>query len=82
LSAAAAINVPTLAIAHYEDPLHPFEFAAALARTIRGAKLERVTSKSVDAQHHAEEVQQTLTAFHISATGAELQRLGNRALMF
>ena len=58
---AAGIAVPTLVIAHHLDPVHPFEFGAALARTIPGARLATVTPKSVDPRRHGAEVQDALT---------------------
>jgi pimeloyl-ACP methyl ester carboxylesterase len=60
---AAAIRVPTLVLAHHQDPVHPFHFGVALARTIRGARLVRLTPKSVDRERHATEIQQALTEF-------------------
>ena len=60
---AAGIRAPTLVIAHRHDPLHPFAFGAALARTIPGARLARVTARSIDEQRHADEVHDALVEF-------------------
>jgi pimeloyl-ACP methyl ester carboxylesterase len=59
---AAAIRVPTLVLAHDRDPIHPLQFGLDLARTIDGARLVRLTPKSVDRRVHAVEVQRALTA--------------------
>jgi pimeloyl-ACP methyl ester carboxylesterase len=63
LCEAVGIHAPALVIAHHQDPMHPFEFGAALAWTIPGAQLVRVTSKSVDARRHADEVQEAIAVF-------------------
>jgi pimeloyl-ACP methyl ester carboxylesterase len=60
---AAAIDVPTLVLAHHQDPIHRFEFGAALARAIPGAHFEELTPKSIDRERHAAEVQHFLAAF-------------------
>jgi pimeloyl-ACP methyl ester carboxylesterase len=60
---AAAIDVPTLVLAHHQDPIHRFEFGAALAHAIPGARLEELTPKSINREHHAAEVQHFLAAF-------------------
>jgi pimeloyl-ACP methyl ester carboxylesterase len=63
LSQAAAIQVPTLILAHHQDPIHAFHFGVALARSIQGARLVRLTPSSVDRQHRAEEVQRAMADF-------------------
>jgi pimeloyl-ACP methyl ester carboxylesterase len=60
---AAAIRVPTLVLAHDQDPIHPLQFGVDLARTIDGARFVRLTPKSVDPHAHAAEVQRALTEF-------------------
>jgi hypothetical protein len=60
---AAAIDMPTLVLAHHRDPIHCFEFGAALAHTIPGARLEELTPKSINRERHAAEVQHVLAAF-------------------
>jgi pimeloyl-ACP methyl ester carboxylesterase len=59
----AGIQQPTLVLANHQDPIHPFEFAAELARTIPGARLVEVTSKSVSVERHHQDVQQALELF-------------------
>jgi pimeloyl-ACP methyl ester carboxylesterase len=63
LREAATIQVPTLILAHHQDPIHPFHFGVALARSIQGARLVRLTPTSVDRQHRAEEIQQAMADF-------------------
>jgi pimeloyl-ACP methyl ester carboxylesterase len=63
LRQAAAIRVPTLVLAHGQDPVHPLQFGLAVARTIRDAWFVRLTPKSVDRQRHTAEVQRALTDF-------------------
>jgi pimeloyl-ACP methyl ester carboxylesterase len=63
LRAVAAIDVPTLVLAHHRDPIHRFEFGSTLARAIPGARLEELTPKSIDRERHAAEVQHLLAAF-------------------
>jgi pimeloyl-ACP methyl ester carboxylesterase len=61
--AAEAITVPTLVLAHRQDPIHRFEFGERLARAIPGARLVELTPKSIDRKRHAAEVQYCLEAF-------------------
>jgi pimeloyl-ACP methyl ester carboxylesterase len=70
---AAAIRVPTLVLAHRQDPIHRFAFGEALARAIPGARLVELTPKSVARERHAAEVQGCLEAFlsRFVASGAE-----------
>jgi hypothetical protein len=63
LRAAAAIRVPTLVLAHRQDPIHRFAFGEALARAIPGARLVALTPKSMDRGRHAAEVQRCLETF-------------------
>jgi pimeloyl-ACP methyl ester carboxylesterase len=63
LRAAAAIRVPTLVLAHRQDPIHRFAFGEALARAIPGARLVELTPKSIARERHAVEVQNCLDAF-------------------
>lgn len=60
---AAAIRVPALVLAHDQDPIHPLAFGVALARTVPGARLVRLTPKAVDRSRHAAEVQHALAGF-------------------
>jgi hypothetical protein len=63
LGAAAAIWVPTLVLAHRQDPIHRFAFGARLAAAIPGAKLVVLTPKSLARERHAAEVQCCLDDF-------------------
>jgi pimeloyl-ACP methyl ester carboxylesterase len=63
LRAVAAIRAPALVLAHWQDPIHRFEFGAALAGAIRRARLVEVTPKSIDRERHAAEVHGCVEAF-------------------
>jgi pimeloyl-ACP methyl ester carboxylesterase len=63
LRAAAAIQVPTLVLAHRSDPIHRLVFGEALARTIPRARLVELTPKSIARERHAAEVQGCLNTF-------------------
>jgi pimeloyl-ACP methyl ester carboxylesterase len=56
-------RVPTLVLANRQDPIHPFAYGEALARSLPGADLRELTSKSVDAGRHVEQVQTFLGEF-------------------
>jgi pimeloyl-ACP methyl ester carboxylesterase len=57
------IHVPTLVLANEDDPLHPFRYGEVLAHAIPGATLEQVTSKAIDAQQHARDIQHAIERF-------------------
>ncbi len=57
------INVPTLVLANRQDPIHPFEFGVKLAEAVPNAEFHEITSKSVNAEQHARNVQQNLEDF-------------------
>ena len=63
LRAAGAIRVPTLVLAHRQDPVHRFAFGEALACAIPGARLAELTPKSIARERHAAEVQGYLEGF-------------------
>jgi pimeloyl-ACP methyl ester carboxylesterase len=63
LAAAAAIRVPTLVLAHRQDPIHCFAFGEKLAGVIPGARMVELTPKSIARDRHAAEVQRCLEAF-------------------
>jgi pimeloyl-ACP methyl ester carboxylesterase len=63
LGAAAAVWVPTLVLAHRQDPVHRFAFGARLAAAIPGARLVALTPKSINRARHAAEVQRCLESF-------------------
>jgi len=60
---AKAISVPTLVIGHGEDLAHPLAYAEQLAATIPGAKLARITSKTVDRGRYVAEFKQAVADF-------------------
>jgi pimeloyl-ACP methyl ester carboxylesterase len=60
---ARAIAVPTLVIGHGEDLAHPLAYAEALAATIPGARLARITSKSVDRVRYVAEFRAAVADF-------------------
>ena len=70
LRAVAATRVPTVVLAHRQDPIHRFAFGEALARAIPEAKLVELTPKSIARERHAVEVQVNLNAFLSQFMGA------------
>jgi pimeloyl-ACP methyl ester carboxylesterase len=62
-AALAQIQVPTLVLANELDAVHPFHYGEVLTRAIPGAALTRITSKEIDAQQQAREIQQTVEIF-------------------
>jgi pimeloyl-ACP methyl ester carboxylesterase len=60
---ARAILVPTLVIGHGEDLAHPWAYAERLAAIIPGAKLVRITSKTVDRTRYAAEFRAAIAKF-------------------
>jgi pimeloyl-ACP methyl ester carboxylesterase len=73
LRAAEAIRVPTLVLAHRQDPIHRFAFGQVLEGAIPGARLVELTPKSIARERHAAEVQGWLDAFlsRFTAPGTE-----------
>ena len=59
----AGIRVPTLVLATRQDPVHPFDYAEALAHAIPGAVLKELTPKSVSAERYRRETQTHLGEF-------------------
>ena len=57
------MRAPTLVLGNRPDPVHPFDYAEALARAIPGAELREITSKSVSVSQHGADVQRCLDAF-------------------
>ncbi|MBL8160361.1 MAG: alpha/beta hydrolase [Anaerolineae bacterium] len=66
----AQIRVPTLVLANELDPVHPFQYGEVLAQAIPGATLTSITSKEIDAQQQAREIQQAVDAFLAALTNA------------
>jgi pimeloyl-ACP methyl ester carboxylesterase len=54
---------PALVIGTHDDPIHPYEFAEAWARRIRGARLAEVPPKWPRANDHSLAVRQKVGAF-------------------
>ncbi len=63
LGALKAISIPTLVLASRQDPVHPFEYGATLARAIPGALFRELTPKSVSKEQHAQDVQSFVSDF-------------------
>ena len=57
------IRVPTLVLGNRQDPIHPWEFAEVLARTIPRAEFRELTPKSVSLDRHAADVGRALGDF-------------------
>jgi len=80
LGAAAALRMPTLVLAHQQDPIHRFAFGAELARAIPGARMQELTPKSLDRERHAAEVQRCLEAFLVRLAASEFPDNGQGGL--
>jgi len=63
LSEGTAIRVPTLVLAHREDPIHRIACGRRLAERIADARLVEVTPRSIDRKRHAIEVQHNIERF-------------------
>jgi pimeloyl-ACP methyl ester carboxylesterase len=59
----AAIRVPTLVLANRHDPIHPFDYGAALAAGIPRATCAAITAKSISQERHAADVQAHVETF-------------------
>lgn len=59
----ARIRVPTLVLVNEDDPLHPFHYGEVLAHAIPGARLKQITSKAIDPELHARDIQQAIEHF-------------------
>jgi pimeloyl-ACP methyl ester carboxylesterase len=59
----AAIAVPTLVIAHADDPFHPYEVGEEYARVIPGARFVTIASKERDPQAFAAGFQSAVQEF-------------------
>jgi pimeloyl-ACP methyl ester carboxylesterase len=68
----AKIAVPTLVLANYRDPIHPYEYGEVLAQLIPRAELREITSKSVSVERHGVEVQRNLDEFLRNHFGPQL----------
>jgi hypothetical protein len=63
LRAVEEIRVPTLVMAHRQDPIHRFAFGQKLAHLIPRARFVELTPKSIARAFHAAEVQGCLEGF-------------------
>jgi pimeloyl-ACP methyl ester carboxylesterase len=59
----ASIHKPTMVIGNRMDPIHPFEYAEALADAIPHAVLVEITPKSVDKARHLQELRENILTF-------------------
>jgi pimeloyl-ACP methyl ester carboxylesterase len=75
----AVLQVPTIVLAHHQDPIHPFAYGQRLAKAIPGARLVEVTSRSANRQQHAAEMQHLIAAFLHELTGAPSRGLQRAA---
>jgi pimeloyl-ACP methyl ester carboxylesterase len=57
------IKVPTFVLGNRFDSIHPYEYAAEMARLIPGAEFEEVTAKGISLEQHNAEVQRCLRNF-------------------
>lgn len=64
------ISVPALTIGHGEDPVHSLDIATTLATLIPHARLDIITSKSVDRSRYVVEFRQVLDDF-LSSLGSQ-----------
>jgi pimeloyl-ACP methyl ester carboxylesterase/GNAT superfamily N-acetyltransferase len=67
------ITVPTLVIAHREDPFHPFDVGAQHARLIPGATLATIPSKEADAAGFTAGFAQAVQEFLDEISGATVR---------
>jgi len=70
----AQMRLPTLVLANELDPVHPCAYGETLSQAIPGARLARITSKEVDAEQHARDIQSALGPFLAQLPGF-VQRL-------
>ena len=59
----SAVRVPTIVLANREDPIHPFQYGEIMSQKIPRAEFRELTSKSINVDQHAEEVQRFITEF-------------------
>jgi pimeloyl-ACP methyl ester carboxylesterase len=57
------LGIPALVLGTRDDPVHPFDFAEALARALPKARLCEVPSRYVDLAAHLREFRRAVTAF-------------------
>ncbi len=50
-------HVPTLVLASWQDPTHPYSYAEILARELPSAELTELTPKTEDEGRHAARIQ-------------------------
>lgn len=59
----AGVRVPALVLGNQRDPVHPFEYAEALAGAIPDARLVEITPKGVSLERHGADVQRAVGEF-------------------
>lgn len=59
----AALGLPALVLGCRPDPIHPFEFAETLARTLPAARLVEITPPAVSLERHAADLQAAVDDF-------------------
>jgi pimeloyl-ACP methyl ester carboxylesterase len=57
------ITVPTLILAHHDDPVHPFSYAEQLAGAIPTARLIEITAKGINEERYTIETQVRVREF-------------------
>jgi pimeloyl-ACP methyl ester carboxylesterase len=57
------VRVPTLVLASWQDPTHPYRYAEILARELPSAELAELTPKTEDARRHAADAQAATEGF-------------------
>jgi pimeloyl-ACP methyl ester carboxylesterase len=65
----SALSVPTLVLAHKDDPVHPLACGRAIADAIPHARFIEITPKSVDRERHEAEIRKEVAAFLKAAVG-------------
>lgn len=63
LSELRRLEIPALVVGNRDDPVHPFEYAEALADAIPGAELRETAPKFPDPALHTAEFRQTVSQF-------------------
>jgi pimeloyl-ACP methyl ester carboxylesterase len=57
------LRVPALVIGNQNDPIHPFGFAEAWARTLPGSRFQEIVSRFVDADEHTRQFRGAVTEY-------------------
>jgi len=86
----AALDVPSLVIGNRSDPIHPFELAQTLTKSIPGTRFHEIPSKSENLKGHYEEFRRVVSQFlstrelnqKMQATFEKVRGLGASLLLF